>query len=153
MKKNKKFITLFVCFFAAYLLPELLFPDAMLYLAGGLVANSLQGILQAFIENSQDSLVLILWALILATFTFLLFIVRNKGLKYIFIALLFILLYFVDFGLFNFISYDPSIPKRIILDTPFKSATFSFLQIISKSLILSLIVYLSLKEQCKTNIQ
>lgn len=140
---NRKFIVVFVISFLAYLLPEIIVSDAMLYFTGGLFVTSIDEMLKLFsIQNSNISFSL--WAIILIGAITLFFNLKNKVFKYLILFVIALLLYIVDFGLYSLVSYDPEIKNRIILNSNIKATTFMLIGVLLKSIILSLIIYLGI---------
>lgn len=137
MKKNRSFIVVFTIIFAIYFLPELLFDDAMLYIVGGLTGALLQEALRIFVKSPSNYSVLILWGIILLGFIGLFFWTKRKYLKYVFILIIALLLYIIDFIYAGIAVYDIyDIQKAEFMDN-----LFSNIVVFCKSLILSIIIY------------
>lgn len=142
---NRKFIVAFLISFLVYLLPEIVVSDAMLYITGGMFVASIDEVLKLFsVQNSNISFLLL--AVILIGAIILFFQLKNKLFKYLFLFFIGLLLYIIDFGLHSFVSYDPEIKDRIILNSNIKAITFMLIGVLIKSLILSWIYYKGGKE-------
>jgi uncharacterized membrane protein YjjP (DUF1212 family) len=89
-----------------YLLPEIFFHNAMLYIIGGSVGGTLKEILSAFASKPNDSLVFLIWFVLLVGITVLYYRLQNKPLKYLTVFVVFGLLYVVDFIIFEILSND-----------------------------------------------
>lgn len=137
MKINRNLIIIFTIVFAIYFLPELLFDNAMLYIVGGITGALLQEVLKIFLKNPSNYLVLILWGVILLGFIGLFFLTKRKYLKYVFVLLIALLLYIIDFIYAGVPVYDIyDIQKAGFMDN-----LFSIIVVFCKSLILSIILY------------
>lgn len=137
MKINRGFIIVFTILFAIYFLVEVLFDDLMLYIVGGITGALLQEIFKIFLINPSNYLVLILWGLILLGFIGLFFGTKRKYLKYVFVLIIALLLYIIDFIYAGVPVYDIyDIQKAGFMDN-----LFSIIVVFCKSLILSIILY------------
>lgn len=136
---NKKYFVFLAIVFLAYLLPELLSEDTMLYVAGGLTGALFNKFLEVFIKKPSDIIVFIAWGMLLLAFVIIYYRVQNKVLKYISIALIFILLYLVDFVRMKLI------PITVVNGTTNYLAMT--IDVLLKSLILSIIVFYGFTEK------
>jgi len=134
----RRFLLILSVSVVAYFISDYFFNQAMLYVLGGVIWGTFDMLFN--IDLSLFSGLLIEF-LILVGFSVLFYRLRNKPLKYFTIILIAGLLYIIDFLLMNVVSYDPEIENRIILDSSFKSSVFMAFGILSKSLVLSLIIY------------
>lgn len=140
MITNRKFtIALGISFFA-YLLPEILFSEAMLYISGGVVGGTIQEIFKYFYGKPNDYLVNAVWVLILLAVVFLFYSVRVKPLKYFMILLIAFLLYVVDFIFFDM--FPDGIGNYYFMGG---------IRILLKSLALTWIYYKGFKNKIATN--
>lgn len=101
MITNRKFTIPLAIFFLAYLLPEMFFSEAMVYMSGGIIGGTIQEIFKSFYEKPSDYLVNAVWVLILLAVVFLFYRVQIKPLKYFLILLIAFLLYIIDFIFFE----------------------------------------------------
>ncbi len=131
---NRSFIVVFVIVFILYFLPELLFEDAMLYSVGGITGATLMEILKAFVANPSHSLILIIWGITLLGFIGLFFLAKRRYLKCVFGLIIALLLYIIDIIYIGTSIFDV---QKIELVNSF----FSIIVILSKSFILSIILY------------
>lgn len=137
MKINRNFIIVFTIVFAIYLLPELLFDNAMLYIVGGGIGALLQEVLKIFISSPSNYLVLILWGIILLGFIGMFFWTKRKYIKYVFVLIIVLLLYIIDFVYASTYFYD----IYDIQKARFINNLFFITIVFCKSFILSFILY------------
>ena len=136
MTKKNKLILAFAAFFLVYLLPEIYFNNAMIYIMGGVVGGTINEILEIAYKNPSPTIILIVWLLILVCSILLSLKIQNKFLKYLSVLIIGLLLYVVD----TFIAFIPTIeifgvPKAIYVNN-----TFLVLTILFKSILLCLIM-------------
>ena len=93
---SKKYIQILLGLSFLYLIPELLFKDAMLYIVGGSIGGIIYELFKSIGIKLPSILNFTIWTLITIGFIFLFFRVRNKLLKYIVLVLIGLLLYIVD---------------------------------------------------------
>lgn len=134
MITNRKFALALAISFLVYLIPEVFFNEAMLYISGGVVGGTIQETLKYLNIKSSNYLVDFLWVLILIAVVFLFYRVQIKPLKYFTILLIAFLLYVIDFIFFEVFPND-------IGNYYFVSG----IRILLKSLVLSWIYYKSIK--------
>jgi uncharacterized membrane protein YjjP (DUF1212 family) len=103
---TKSFLFVLGVSLLVYLLPEIFFHNAMLYIIGGSVGGTLKEILSAFASKPNDSLVFLIWFVLLVGITVLYYRLQNKPLKYLTVFVVFGLLYVVDFIIFEILSND-----------------------------------------------
>lgn len=128
--KNIKFITLFAGLSVIYLVLYLLIDDAFIYLIGGTLAT----VIEFFLDSGKTLLVALLWVILLVVLTVLFFRSTKAIAKYSSLIGITILMYIIDFALYNILSFDtPEIWIRYLNVG---------LMIVIKSLILSLLIYL-----------
>ena len=120
-----------------YLLPELFFHNAMLYIVGGLVGGTLKEVLGFFGSKPSDSFVFFVWFMLLVGVVFLYYRPQNKLLKYLNVVIVFGLLYLLDFMVYE------------ILPDNLKSQLITGIIVFSKSLVLSLIIYFNVRQNKK----
>jgi hypothetical protein len=95
-------ILIFLILILIYLIPELIYENAMLYLTSGVIGGSLQYILSNYFSLENEIFILIIWGLILSALIFSYYNVKNNIFKYILILMILIFLYIIDF-IFAFI--------------------------------------------------
>jgi uncharacterized membrane protein YjjP (DUF1212 family) len=103
---TKSFLFVLGVSLLVYLLPEIFFHNAMLYIIGGSVGGTLKEILSAFASKPNDSLVFLIWFVLLVGITVIYYRLQNKPLKYLTVFVVFGLLYVVDFIIFEILSND-----------------------------------------------
>jgi uncharacterized membrane protein YjjP (DUF1212 family) len=130
---TKFFLTILAISFVIYFLPEYFFEGAMLYIVGGSVGGTLQEIFKIFGGNPSNFLIFSVWVVLLVGVVFLYYRLKNKLVKYFTIVVFVALLYVVDF-----------IPLFDITDLTTRYLNMG-IRLLSKSLILSLIVYFDWK--------
>ena len=131
---KKKFLITFGTSFVAYFILDFMFNNMMLYIMGGIILGTLHEISDG---NVGIPLSILVWALILSGFITLFYRLRNKLLKYATTIIVGVLLYIVDIVVAG-IPYSDGvdIEKIILLNNIIIGAL-----VLSKSLLLSLIVY------------
>lgn len=130
---TKIFLTIFAISFVIYSLPEYFFEGAMLYIVGGSVGGTLQEFFMIFGGNPSNFLIFSVWVVLLVGVVFLYYRLKNKLVKYFTIVVFVALLYVVDF-----------VPLFDITDLTTRYLNMG-IRLLSKSLILSLIVYFDWK--------
>jgi len=113
-----------------YILLHLLFDDALIYIVGGILATGMK-----FFNKEVDELALMLiWLIILIFIVFLFFKLHGMYLKYTILALSVILLFLVDFIVYDTFNLDAiaSYQRHLIFG----------LTLLVKSILLSLIIVL-----------
>lgn len=141
MSKMKKiFLLILLVSFALYLLPEIFFENAMLYISGGIVGGTINEVLEIFTKSPSDILIFFIWIVLLAGVVFLFFRLQNKLLRYFLIAIVVLLLYVID----NILAFIPIYEMSDIKQAVFVDRLVVLFSILSKSLLLSVIVYYGL---------
>lgn len=120
MITNRKFTVALAISFFVYLLPEIFFSEAMVYITGGVVAGTIQEIFKYLYNQPSVYLVDFVWGLILVAVVFLYYRIQVKPLKYFTLLLIAFLLYVIDFIFFEVFpdgiaNYYLSIGIRILL--------------------------------------
>lgn len=131
--KNKPLIVVFIVGMIAYLIVDLFFNDAFLYLVGGILGSSLKAIgLQKGFS--------IVWLLILICIVFLYQKINIEILKWLLLILIWILLYWIDV-----ILYD------VLPDVASSTATYLHigLSVLIKSVLLAWVYYRGNKKEIK----
>lgn len=123
------FLLILIASTILYFLPELLFDEAMLYISGGIIGGSILEVLKYFGIENKDFLVTLIWFFLLIGVTLVFLKLKNKPIKYFLVVVIVFLLYVFDFLFFE-------IPNNITNYHLLKWA-----RILSKSLILSIIIY------------
>jgi len=126
----KRFLFVLGVSVVLYLLPEIFFHNAMLYIVGGSVGGTLKEVLGAFGSKPNDSVVFLVWFILLVGIVFVYYRLQNRLLKYLTILVAFGLLYVFDFIIFEMLPNDF---QGYYLITG--------ISVLSKSLALSLIIY------------
>jgi hypothetical protein len=140
MITNRKFTIAFAICFLLYLLPEIVFSEALIYLSGGVIGGTIKEAFKYFYGMPNDYLVYAVWVLILLTVVFLFYRIQIKPLKYFLILLIAFLLYVVDFIFFEM--FPDGIGNYYFM---------SGIRILLKSLALSWIYYKGFKNAEATN--
>lgn len=137
---KKIFLLILLVSFALYLLPEIFFENAMLYISGGIVGGTINEVLEIFTKSPSDILIFFIWIVLLAGVVFLFFRLQNKLLRYFLIAIVVLLLYVID----NILAFIPIYEMSDIKQAVFVDRLVVLFSILSKSLLLSVIVYYGL---------
>jgi len=136
--ETKRFLFVLGASFTLFLLPELFFHNAMLYIVGGMIGGVLQKVLGGVFEAQQvDSFFFPVWLILLAGTVFLYYRLQNRTVKYLNIILVFGLLYVVDFMVYE------------ILPNNLKPQLITGISVFVKSLVLSLIIYFNGRQKKK----
>lgn len=142
MTKDKLILT-FAIFFMAYLLPEIYFNNAMIYITGGIVGGTINDVLEMVYKNPSPTIILLVWLLILVCFIFLSLKVQNIFLKYFSVLMVSLLLYVVD----TFVAFIPTIEIYGIPKAIYVNNILLILTILFKSILLCLIINYSFKNK------
>lgn len=132
--KSKKFLLILAVLTVLYLLPELFFENAMVYISGGIIGGTISELFKGVSEGVNTLLVFLIWAILLFCLVILFLRLRHNPLKYLVLLLVAFFLYIIDNTL-AFISYDIAANYYLVIYG---------LRILSKSLLLSVIVYYGL---------
>lgn len=141
MRNNNKLPVLILVAIGIYLILDLLLHDAFLYIIGGLLG----ALLKSFDKQVNLSLLIFLWIGLLIASVVAFYKLQNKPLKYLMLVIVAILLYVVDFILYEFLNFDREDVKINYLNTA--------IMIIAKGLILALIIYVERKRKLITKPQ
>lgn len=135
MRNNNKLPILILIASVFYLLLDLLWHDMFLYLIGGILGSLLKS------SDRQVSLILLvlLWLALLIGAVVGFYKIGNKPLKYIMLVVVAVLLYVVDFIIYNLLPYD-------IVDAKSRYLTIGIMVLV-KSIILSLIIYFERRQR------
>lgn len=140
---SKKYLQILLGFSFLYLIPELLFKDAMLYIAGGSVGGTIYELFKGIGVKLPSSVIFVIWILLIIGLILLFFRIRNKPLKYFILVLIGLLLYVVDSILSGIPIYNlASTDFAIIID----NVLLIFIVFI-KALILTSIIYFNDKKR------
>lgn len=112
----------------------------MLYISGGIVGGTINEVLEIFTKSPSDILIFFIWIVLLAGVVFLFFRLQNKLLRYFLIAIVVLLLYVID----NILAFIPIYEMSDIKQAVFVDRLVVLFSILSKSLLLSVIVYYGL---------
>jgi hypothetical protein len=137
MKQNR-FFAIFVISLIIYTLPEYFFENAMLYIVGGIVGGTIKVLLKHFSENPNDFMTFSIWLILLINITILFFRLKYKPLKYLILIIIATLLYLFDFILLSITTIDSTDIKKIY--------SVIAIEILSKSILLSLIIYFGMRQ-------
>ena len=135
MRNNNKLTVLILVAIGIYLILDLLLHDTFLYTIGGLLG----ALLKPFDKQVNLSLLIFLWIGLLISSVVAFYKLQNKPLKYLMLVIVAILLYVVDFILYEFLNFDREDVKINYLNT--------VIIIIAKGLILALIIYVEIKRK------
>jgi len=135
MITNRKFFIFLGISFVIYFISDYFFPDAMLYITGGIIG----GTVKELFKQRGNSLFIWVWLIMLLGFLFLFYRLQNKILKYISLFIITIFLYVVDFILIEIIKLE-------VVDL-FTSNINIAMRVISKALVLATIIYFSQKQK------
>lgn len=133
--RNNKLPVLILIASAIYLILDLLLHDTFLYIIGGLLGT----LLKSFDKQVNLSLLVLLWLVILIASVVAFYRIKNKPLKYFMLVIVVVLLYVVDFIVYNFLNFDREDVKMNYLNTA--------IMILAKGLILALIIYFERKQK------
>lgn len=141
MRNNNKLPILILVASGIYLILDLLLHDAFLYIIGGALGT----VLKSFNKQVNLGLLIFLWLALLIASVISFYKIKNKPLKYFMLAVVVIMLYLVDFILYNFLNFGREDVKINYLNTA--------IMIIVKGLILALIIYFERKQKLITKPQ
>lgn len=141
MKISREVIIFFTITFVIYILPEIVIEDAMLYIVGGGVLAIMNEVLKLFFLQNSSYAPYLLWLFFLTVMVVVFFKLKNKIKIYLTLIIIGLLLYVIDFWLYDLVSYDSGIREKIILDTDAKAIVFTLISVVIKSLILSCVYY------------
>lgn len=131
--KRKIFLLILIASTILYFLPELFFDEAMLYISGGIIGGSILEVLKYFGIENKDFLGTLIWFFFLIGVTLVFLKLKNKPIKYLLVVVIVYLLYVFDFLFFEIL------PSNIT-----NYHLLKWTRILSKSLILSVILYYGL---------
>jgi predicted ferric reductase len=110
----------------------------MLYIVGGIVGGTIKVLLKHFSENPNDFMTFSIWLILLINITILFFRLKYKPLKYLILIIIATLLYLFDFILLSITTIDSTDIKKIY--------SVIAIEILSKSILLSLIIYFGMRQ-------
>lgn len=96
MITNRKVTGALIIFLLIYILPELFFENAMLYLSGGVVGGTISEILRGSSGKPSNVLVFAIWAIVLVGLILLFVRLQYKPIKYLILLIIAFFLYIVD---------------------------------------------------------
>lgn len=129
MGTRNRFLILAVAAFGFYLVLHLILDDLILYVIGGALGT----IIKLFNMQVNIPLLVFGWIALLLTCVFFYYRIKNSPTKYLFLLSVIMLLYVVDFILFEMLSFDNQ-------GASFRLFNIS-VKILIKGLILSSIIY------------
>lgn len=141
MRNNNKLPLLILVASGIYLILDLLFYDAFLYIIGGALGT----IIKSFNKQVNLGLLGFLWLILLIVSVVSFYKIKNKLLKYFMLAFVVIMLYLVDFILYNFLNFGREDIKINYLNVA--------IMVIVKGLILALIILFERKQKLKAKPQ
>lgn len=103
MKINRFFLVVWFVCALIYLIPELFFEGALLYLSGGIIGGTISEIIKNLIGERNDFFVFLIWAVLLGGLMFLFVRLQNKIAKYLVITVVAFFLYIID----NLLAFVP----------------------------------------------
>lgn len=112
-----------------YLVFDLFLHDTFLYIIGG----ALSTLLKSFDKQVNLTILVLLWLALLLASVVVYNKIKNKPFKYLMLAVVAILLYVVDFIIYDLLPYD-------IVDAKTRYLTIGIM-VLTKGIILSLIIY------------
>lgn len=131
--KSTKYIFILTGSLLIYILPEVFFENAMLYITGGIIGGSILEILKRFGIEDKDFLGTFIWLFFFVGVTLVFLKLKNRPLKYFTIVTIVFLSYVFDFMLFEIL--PSNIPNYYLVE---------WTRILSKGFMLSVIVYIGL---------
>lgn len=137
MITNKRFIRILGVCSLIYLLPELLFNQAMLYLSGGLIGGTITEIFKDTLESPSVFLVFAIWVALLVGLVFLFFKLNYKPIKFFVLLIIAFFLYIID----NLLVFIPIFGKLEKSTAIIVSYIITVVSVLIKSIILALIYY------------
>ena len=138
--RNNKLPVLILIASAIYLILDLLLHDIFLYIIGGLLGT----LLKSSDKQVNLSLLVLLWLVLLIASVVAFYRIRNKPLKYCMLVFVVVLLYVVDFILYNYLNFDREDVKMNYLNMA--------IMILAKGLILAQIIYFERKQKLITKL-
>jgi hypothetical protein len=126
---RNRFLILAVASTVLYLALHLLLNDVFLYAIGG----ALGIVVRLFSKQTNVPLLIFLWILLLGAATLFYYKFKSRPIKYFFLLLVTVLMYVVDFILYDIMSFDTTDRTIILLNVT--------VMVLIKSLVLSLIIY------------
>lgn len=143
MMITKRFLIILAVSFVLYLIIELFFENAMLYIMGGVVGGIIQEIFRSFGEEPGSNLIFSVWVILLIGLVIWYYQLQYRPLKYFFIVIIAAFLYVIDNLIAGIPVFDIEDIERAVLINKllFWVSTFS------KSLFLSLIFYYGTKRK------
>ncbi len=135
--KTRIFLLILTTSIVLYLLPELFFENAMVYISGGIIGGTISEVFKSVSEGVNTFLVFLIWTILLFSLVVLFLRLRSKTIKYLVLLFVAFFLYIIDNSL-AFISYDIATDYYLIIYG---------IRILSKSLILSIIVFYGFTEK------
>ena len=114
MKSSDKFILVLITSFTVYIIPELFFSNAVLYITGGIVGGSISNLLKLF-QIDSHILEYIVWTLITLGIILVFLVVKNRIIKFVLFTIIFFLLYIIDLLMLNFFSNKYYINLRVFI--------------------------------------
>lgn len=136
---TNRFLVILLVSFTAYFILDFVFKSVMLYIMGGAVGGSISEIFKAFGVKVGIIPIILIWIAILIGVVFLFYQIENKPAKYFVAFLIAALLYVVDMAIGE-IATAISNPEEIKNVALYNNIGIG-LTVITKSIILSLIIY------------
>ncbi len=134
MKTKNRFLVTLVSASVLYFLLYWFLNDLFLYAIGG----ALSVVVRLFNKQTNVPLLIFLWVALLGVATFFYYKFNSRPIKYLFLLLVAVLLYVVDFILYDIVSFDTLDRKVIFLTVA--------AMVLIKGLVLSLVVYFESKK-------
>lgn len=142
-KMKKPFLLIFAISLVVYFVLDFILNNAMLYIAGGVIGGGIVGFFKVLGVNVGETFITLIWLALLTGLITLFYRLRSKILRYITIIVIAIFLYIVDV-----IVAEMPYPETIGNVTLINNMIISSL-VLSKSLILSAIIYYGLDNREK----
>jgi hypothetical protein len=138
MTKNRFLITV-IAAGALYFFLYWVLNDLFLYAIGG----ALGIVVRLFSKQTNVPLLIFLWVVLLGVATMLYYKFKNRPVKYLFLFLVAVLLYVVDFILYDMMSFDTPDRAKILLNVA--------VMVLTKAVALSLIIHFENKSKRVVN--
>jgi hypothetical protein len=138
MTKNRFLVTV-IAASALYFFLYWVLNDLFLYAIGG----ALGIVVRLFSKQTNVPLLIFLWVVLLGVATMFYYKFKNKPVKYLFLFLVAVLLYVVDFILYEIMSFDTPDRTKILLNVA--------VMVLTKAIVLSLIIHFENKTKRVVN--
>jgi len=114
MITNRKFAIVFIICLVVYIIPEVFFNNAMLYLSGGIIGGSISEFFKNTLGQVNNLYIFFTWALLLGGLVFLFFRLKNNILRYLVLFIIAFFLYIID-NLLGFVPIETKDEKSVLI--------------------------------------